>query len=221
VKRSKIELRARTIPERRTRAAQKSFVPVSDMSSPRTFAEDEAGSWNLWVVDHELPAPPKNLEKGDSVPVARWAGPNFGAVLRVEWSWGHDDLDEDHLISVVQVMKRKSRGWEESPGDGGGGWFDPPLRRPAIGRHDVRVGGLHMSGGENWMCTALWGLVGSDVSTVDLIAEDRVISRAVDSAIGAVVVVFDSTVPAAIHLSSSDGALVKALSYNPETFSLE
>jgi hypothetical protein len=87
-----------------------------------------------------------------------------------------------------------------------------------MGRYDVQIGGLHMSGAEDWMSAAVWGLVGSDVSTVDLLTEDSVISRAVESAIGAIVVAFDSTVPAAIHLSASDGTLMKAVSW--DTFAL-
>jgi hypothetical protein len=75
-----------------------------------------------------------------------------------------------------------------------------------------------MSGAEDWMSTAVWGLVGSDISTVSVLAEDLIISRAVESAIGAIVVAFDSTVPAAIQLSASDGTLVKALSW--DTFAL-
>jgi hypothetical protein len=75
-----------------------------------------------------------------------------------------------------------------------------------------------MSGTEDWMRTAVWGLVGSDISTVDLLAKDLVISRTVESAMGAIVVAFDSAVPAAIHLSASDGTLVKALSW--DTFAL-
>jgi hypothetical protein len=199
-------------------AAHNTLVPLSDMTSPNNFAEDEAAAWDLWIMDHELPAHPGTLKKGDSVPVARWVGPTFGAVLRVEWSWGGDPPMEDHLVSVVQVMKRTPSGWDVSPGDGGGGWFDPPLQRPSLGRHHVQIGGLHMSGTEDWMRTAVWGLVGSDISTVDLLAKDLVISRTVESAMGAIVVAFDSAVPAAIHLSASDGTLVKALSW--DTFAL-
>jgi hypothetical protein len=174
----------------------------------------------LGSLDHGSRASrsPRDLEEGRQCSRRPMGRTTFGAVLRVEWSWGGDPPMEDHLVSVVQVMKRTPSGWDVSPGDGGGGWFDPPLQRPSLGRHHVQIGGLHMSGTEDWMRTAVWGLVGSDISTVDLLAKDLVISRTVESAMGAIVVAFDSAVPAAIHLSASDGTLVKALSW--DTFAL-
>jgi hypothetical protein len=86
---------------------------------------------------------------------------------------------------------------------------------------DVQVHGVHFSGGVDLMGVAVWGCVGSDISNVDLISEDRLISRAVESPIGAIVVAFDATTLTMIHLSASDGTLVKALSYDPDRITLD
>jgi hypothetical protein len=83
------------------------------------------------------------------------------------------------------------------------------------------VGGLHISGGVDSSGAAVWGYVGSDVATLDLISEDRVTSRPVDSSIGAIVVAFDATATNVIHMSAADGALIKSVTYNPETLLLE
>jgi hypothetical protein len=45
---------------------------------PDSFDEDDAYLWCEWVLDHDLPELPDVLVKGESVPIARWAGPTFG-----------------------------------------------------------------------------------------------------------------------------------------------
>ena len=158
------------------------------------------------------------------MPVARWAGLEFAAVLRIEWAWASwvtEDPSDDELVSVIQILRRTVAGWEESSDDGGGGWFDPPLRRPKGNNREVRIGGLHLSGWQDVMGGALWGNVGSDVTTLDLITENGIESRQVESAIGAFVVAFDASASAVFRMSTSDGTIVKTTTFNTETLRLE
>ena len=96
---------------------------------PPSFHEDEAYEWCEWVLDRGTPRLPEMLNKGEVVPIARWVGPEFGAVLRTEWSWSDDPEPwrSDELWSVVQVFRRTATGWEGSSGDGGSGWYDGPI----------------------------------------------------------------------------------------------
>jgi len=69
-------------------------------------------------------------------------------------------------------------------GDGGGGWFDPPFQPPAIGPRDVHARSIHSSGGDGWRCAARYGLVGSDIASVELVSGDVVTQRPIESQIG-------------------------------------
>jgi hypothetical protein len=55
--------------------------------------------WSLWVLEHGLPPLPTSVQKGDSVPVARWAGITVDAVLHVQWMRDDDEPDDDFLGS--------------------------------------------------------------------------------------------------------------------------
>jgi hypothetical protein len=128
---------------------------------PESFDADLMDDWSVWALDNGLPPLPPTVTTGESVPVARWAGPRFGAVLHVAWSTGVDDED-DALISEVQVFRRTGSKWQPSTGSGGTGWFDPPFVRPAeVTSARVAVGHLHASGSDDWRCCAVDGLVGT------------------------------------------------------------
>jgi hypothetical protein len=95
-------------------------------SPPPSFDEELMTDWSKWVLDHELPSLPPAVAVGESVPIARWAGRHFGAVVHVQWSWS-DDHDDDYMATEIEVFRRSGDGWEASSGGGGGGWFDPPF----------------------------------------------------------------------------------------------
>jgi len=92
------------------------------MPPPDSFDEDLMTDWSVWVLDHDLPDLPATVEIGESVPVARWAGPRFGAVLHLQWSWS-DDHDDDYLATEVELFRRDDGGcWEVANGSGGSDW---------------------------------------------------------------------------------------------------
>jgi len=86
--------------------------------------------WSLWVLDHGLPPLLEVLEEDEVVPIERWAGPRFGAVLHVG-RYRNEEGGEEELDSEVEVFRRTVDGWEPSTGGGGSNWFDPPFERSA------------------------------------------------------------------------------------------
>src|SRR4051812_10096951 len=91
---------------------------------PPSFHEEHISDWGSWVLDHGLPALPSSLGDEDAVPVAMWAGHRFGAVLNVQW-YVDDEDGEKSSDTEVLLFRRSDEGWEEAPGSGGRGWYDP------------------------------------------------------------------------------------------------
>jgi hypothetical protein len=167
---------------------------------PESFDEDLMDDWSVWVLDNGLPELPATVMAGESVPVARWAGPCFGAVVYVAWSTGSGD-EGDALVSEVRVFRRTKAGWQPSSGGGGTDWFDPPFVRPAeIESNRVAVGHLHASGSEGWRCCAVDGLVGAEAAYVEVADDDGVTVRPIESAFGAFVVCSDADRLAAVRV---------------------
>jgi hypothetical protein len=167
---------------------------------PESFDEELMTDWSLWVLDHGLPVLPDRVEVGQSVPVARWAGPRFGAVMHVQWSWGCDDED-DALINEVEVFARHQEGWCPSSGSGGSGWFDPPFQRPAsLGPHEAYAIGQHCSGADGWYCCAVDGLAGGDAAFVEVEDADGTTRRPIESPFGAFVACSDGQHKALIRV---------------------
>lgn len=184
------------------------------------FDEDCADEVCLRALEDGLPDPPEVIIKGQCVPVARWAGPLFGAVLRVEWFWNPERPEDDRLDSIVQPFRRTAAGWDQSGGDGGSGRFEPPFQRPSIEPEAVSLWGTHVSGDQEWMCAAPYGVVGSGISTAELHSGDQVISRPIESKVGALVLAFDATLPADLKMISLDGAVIRSFKYDPKVFRL-
>jgi hypothetical protein len=183
-----------------------------------SFDEEAANSWDLWVLDNGLPDLPETVQKGESVPIARWVGPRFGAVLRVEWCWAAEPPPDwtDRLESVVEVFMRTPDGWKPSSGWGGSGWYEPPLQRLSIlDPQDAYIGNLHSSGDHDWNCAARFGVVGTDVVATELVSDEGKVRLPVESAIGAVIIAFDATRPATIRLIAADGSIVTTTNYQP------
>jgi hypothetical protein len=185
---------------------------------PAGFDEDEADWWCEWVLDHDLPEPPGVLAKGQAVPIARWAGPQFGAVLSAAWSWStdHETFGSDELISIVQVFRRTATGWEGTDGDGGSSWFDPPFQPPKIDPREVEIFGLHYSGRDGWHCAARYGMVGSGIAFADLVTDDFTVRRPIESRVGAVIVAFDPSFASVIGYVTHEGVVEEEVSFDPK-----
>ena len=176
---------------------------------PGSFDEDFRNEWDLWALDHGLPVPPSVLTTLQSVPVARWAGAEFGAVMHVAWMCGMHDVDaddEDHLISDVQVYRRVGSAWEASSGSGGTSWFDPPFVRPTgVGPKEAWIGGVHASGGADWRCCAVDGMAGSDAAYLEVDDGSGTSVRPIESPFGVFIACFDAEAVGRLRVLDRDG----------------
>jgi hypothetical protein len=168
--------------------------------------------WSEWVLDHELPPLPDDLGYGEAVPVARWAGSRFGAVLHVTRYWDEDE-GEERLDSEVEVFRRTEAGWESSGGGGGSGWFDPPFVRPALGPRQVVAGHEHGSGGPEWSCCSVDGVAGVDAAWVEVVDMAGVERRPLESPFGAFIACSDGERTATVRILDAGESVLRNQSF--------
>lgn len=184
------------------------------MESPEpapSFDEDSMQDLGLWTLAHGLPDPPEGIGRSMTVPVARWGGPAYGAVLHVQWYWDPDDPDDDEYPqSEVQTYLRDGEGWEESAATGGSGWFDPAFARPAqLGSREVWFLGAQWSSSfGSWACCAVYGVAGSDAAWVEVDDADGRTRLPVESPMGAFVAATDGRREAKISVLDAAGEVL-------------
>lgn len=86
------------------------MVDVVSGPGPASFDEDHMDEWSLWVLENGLFELPVSVKKGESVPVARWAGGTVGAVLH-QWSWEHYEGDDDLEPARLEVPRLGHGRW--------------------------------------------------------------------------------------------------------------
>lgn len=178
------------------------------LERPPSFDEDWAGIWNEWVLEHDLPALPSALMVGESVPVARWIGPRFAAVLDVAWWTDDEGEDPDETESDVELFIRVESGWESSMSSGGAGWHEPPLERPRIGPREVHLYGQHCASTDSWSACAVYGIAGEDSAEVEVEDADGIHVAAIESPIGAFVACANGKATAVVRVRDNAGALL-------------
>jgi hypothetical protein len=183
---------------------------------PESFDERYMTAWSEWVLDHGLPAMPETVRIGESVPVARWAGPRFGAVLHVQWNSDPDDVDEDNFISDVQVFDRIETGWRVYGAQGGTDWFDPPLERPSVDPQFAAIGGTFVAGEDGRACLAVEGLAGVTATEVEVVDRDGVLRRPIDSPLGVFIVALDAHADAVVSVIDTAGVVLASQSISGE-----
>jgi hypothetical protein len=79
-------------------------------------------AWDEWVLDNGLPELRARLAAGESVPIAYWSGPEFGAVVHLV-DCDHDPYcgSDEHYVTDVRCFRRTSGRWEEARGSTGTG----------------------------------------------------------------------------------------------------
>lgn len=179
---------------------------------PATFDEDLMTDWSLWVLDHDLPDLPAAVAIGESVPVARWAGPRFGAVLHLQWSWRDDHDDDAYLMTEIEVFRRDADGrWEAAMNTGGSNWPEEgPLTRPDVPPDYAELGGQFYSGQRDWSFRAFDGIVGVNAALVEVTDDDGVTSRPIDSPLGIALAAVDGSRPASIRVRDREGQVLAA-----------
>ena len=181
------------------------------MEKPASYDEDLMTDWSLWVLDHELPDLPAAVAIGESVPVARWAGPHFGAVLHLQWSWRDDHDDDAYLMTEIQVFRRGADGrWEAAMNTGGSDWKEGPLIRPDVPPDYAELGGQFYSGQRDWSFSAFDGIVGANAAVVEVSDADGVTSRPIDSPLGIALVAVDGSRPASIRVLDHESRVLAA-----------
>lgn len=180
------------------------------MEKPASYNEDLMTDWSLWVLDHDLPDLPAAVPVGESVPVARWAGPRFGAVLHLQWSWRDDHDDDAYLMTEIQVFRRDADGrWEAAMNTGGSDWAaEWPLTRPDVPPDYAELGGQFYSGERDWSFSAFDGQAGVNAALVEVADADGVTSRPIDSPLGIVLAAVDGSQPARIRVLDADGRVL-------------
>jgi hypothetical protein len=187
---------------------------VSGPAAPASFDEDHMDEWSLWVLENGLPELPVSVKKGESVPVARWAGGTVGAVLHVQWMCDHDDRDahhrapedDDFLASEVTCFYRVDGLWREGNASGGSGWYSPVLERSdLIGAAETREFGLH---GEGSCCVAPYGITGTAARLIEVETGGRVERAPLESPIGAWVAAWEPASTATVRILGEDDVLL-------------
>ena len=191
---------------------------------PPSFDGDWYDNWNSWVLDHGLPRLPPTLGDDDAVPVARWVGPRFGAVLLVDWGGDADDEEGRYLSSEIEVFRRVGDRWEPPASGGGGGWFDPPFVRPDIPADYAMLGHFHDGGGPlqgpseqhpAWRYSSAYGFTGTAAETVEVEDEDGTMKAPIESPLGVFIVVSDATQRAVVRVRRGDGTILLEQQFSP------
>lgn len=152
---------------------------------------------------------PPAVAIGESVPVARWSGPRFGAVLHLQWIWS-DDHDDDYLATEVEVFRRDEDGsWEVASGSGGSDWPPEfPLMRPEVPPDYATIGASFRTGENGWACCAFDGTVGVDAVAIEVEAPDGIARHAIDSPLGIALAAVDGDRPATIRVLGRHGQVL-------------
>jgi hypothetical protein len=175
-----------------------------------------AKAWNeeIAILEAGVPSLPAEIGDDEAVPIARWVGPRFGAVLFVMWSGASDDLDR-YLSSEIYVFQRHERGWESVNTGGGGGWFDPPFVRPGIDADSVSLAHFHSgrqpplsAEGVRWTYSSAYGYAGTAAKTVEVEDDDGLTQREIESPMGVFIVVAGGIGRAVVRIRRGDGSLL-------------
>jgi hypothetical protein len=177
---------------------------------PESFHQELSEHWSRWVLGHGLPEiPGHDLGVGESVPVAYWMGPSTAAVLHIRrFVW--DDEEDPEIQTDVELFCLIDAEWETC-GGGGGGWSEEsPLRRVDVEPRHATLDGMTGGWSADRGCTALWGEVGTDAATVEVMQAGQLTRRPVEAPVGAIVVCADYAKPFTVRiLDAQDRLLAK------------
>ncbi len=178
--------------------------------------QPSAKAWNeeIAILEAGVPSLPADIGDDEAVPIARWLGPRFGAVLFVMWSGESDDLDR-YLSSEIYVFRRSEHGWESVNTGGGGAWFDPPFVRPGVNADSATLVHFHAGSepthsaeGVRWTYSSAYGYAGTAARTVEVEDDDGLTPREIESPLGVFIVVAASTGRSVVRVRRGDGSLL-------------
>jgi hypothetical protein len=174
------------------------------MSRPASFDGVLQSDWTIWVLDHGLPSLPQSPAIGTVVPVARWVGPEVGAVLHVRFF--EDEIDGEELDSDVEVAFRHEGRWEVFGGSGGTGWFDPPFIRPEMQERLAEDWSRYTCSSPASAACAIYGVAGTAATTVEVSDTTGTHVMPIESPLGAFVAASGDLETGTVRVLDADGS---------------
>lgn len=173
---------------------------------PTDFSEVSIPGWCDWVLDHGLPPLPDHIRVGETIPVAYWAGPEFGAVTVIRRHEPDPIRGEDTDVSQdTYCFRRTATGWDQATGDGGTNWPTGPDLSPLdVPSTFAALGGYLTVTEDGWRCTAVDGVVGRDAAWIEVVDSTTTTRRPVAAPIGVIVVCVSCGIDSTIRVLAAD-----------------
>jgi hypothetical protein len=165
------------------------------------FDEEDVFASSLVALERGIKQEARLPERGESIPIARWAGATVGAVLQLQWAWGHSDPSDDHLLTEIVCFRRTDQGWKEATSRGGGSWPGTDVCK-TLGVDVVDLGEFCTGDG---VC-ARYGFAELVNGVIEL-RSGSVESHNLESSYGAWIVAFESAVRMTIKMYSQQSAI--------------
>ncbi len=185
---------------------------------PGSFDESLMTEWSLWVLDHGLPRLPTTVEVGQTVPIARFVGVRFAAVMHVQWVWS-ESHENDYISTETELFFRLGDTWDPADGSGGASWFDPPFQRPpSIGAREVHGFTQTGSVGRGGSCQSIEGIAGVEATHIEVIDRDGTMRRPIESAFGAFIACTDGDHEAILRVLDQAGNALLTTRFSSPSF---
>ena len=188
------------------------------MQKPPSFRESHMSDWSKWLIENALPDQKGEVLRGEAVPLARWIGPAYSAILFVDWMFESQETmsPSDYLSMEVVYLARSDDGWREmSPRTGGSLWSSISLS-PSGDREDgVQFGRMAAVKEGSWQCGSVVGVAGRDSRSIRLTQGGESMTCELESPLGVFVVCVDLVTPACIEVHDTQGDLVGRAEFPP------
>lgn len=161
------------------------------------------------LLDRPLPPLPENVDEGDAVVIARWAGPRWGALLYVINCGRDEELGGTRVDLDATSFRRVPGGWEESNGSGGGEWWTtdaPLLRRRKLDARSWGVFHFHSGPDDGWHAAWAYGVAGADAVWVEVTDIDGTVPLPLEAPLGYFIIAWNGDGPAAVEVLDQAGS---------------
>jgi hypothetical protein len=178
---------------------------------PPSFASSLSRDWDQWVLSNGLPDLPERLNPHESVPIAYWTGPEFGAVMHiVDCDHDRDCEHDEHYATDERCFRRTPHGWEPASLSAGSDWpggTSSRIRVPADYVEFDDYPGMVTDLEHGWRCVTVTGLIGRDAAWIELTQAAETTRRRMDAASGVFIVAMSGARPADLKILGPDGTI--------------
>ena len=178
------------------------------MEEPSSFDDDNAADWARRVIERGLPKLPKRIRRGESVPIARWVGTTYAAVLFASWMYESNNAtaEDDYQSMDVIYFASSTEGWHEILSRTGGSLWPSSLSEPKAGSNiKVEIGELSTVREGQWHCGSISGIARGGPRWVRLSQEGEDITREVESEPGFFIVCVNPNAPGRVEVIDRNG----------------